>query len=132
MKKIPYIRVLASSALLLAAGSASFAQEDLNLEQISWNYAEDTALPALSDGYDGYFVSGSLGNAKNYFVSVSQDQENAQSAYIKFGQLTTDGSNARIYLGGYSSGNSDAYFGDLTADISEAVSLERFNGGVYF
>lgn len=132
MKKIPYIRVLASSALLLAAGSASFAQEDLNLEQISWNYAEDTALPALSDGYDGYFVSGSLGNAKNYFVSVSQDQENAQSAYIKFGQLTTDGSNARIYLGGYSSGNSDAYFGDLTADISEAVSLERFYGGVYF
>ncbi|MFR6034733.1 MAG: hypothetical protein ACLUKN_17095 [Bacilli bacterium] len=32
-------------------------------------------------------------------------------------------------MGGYSSGNSDAYFGDLTADISEAVSLERFYGG---
>ena len=117
---------------LLFVFSVGFAQEVYNLEQISWDYSKDTALPALSEGYDGYLVSGSLGNVRNYFVAVSQTQENAQSAYIKFGQLTTTGTAARIYLGGFSSGDSDAYFGNLTADISEAVTLERLYGGVYF
>lgn len=117
---------------LLLVCSVGFAQDASNLEQISWDYSKDTALPALSEGYDGYLVSGSLGNEKNYFVAVSQTQEGAQSAYIKFGQLTTTGTAARIYLGGFSSGDSDAYFGNLTADISEAVTLERLYGGVYF
>ena len=119
-------------AVSVCALVAYFAEAQSNLEQISWNYAEDTSLPALSEGYDGYYVTGSLGNARNYFVAVSETQENARSAYIKFGELTTDGSSARIYMGGFNSGSSDAYFGDITSEISAAVTLERLYGGVYF
>lgn len=82
MKNSSCKKIIGASMSLLLVCSVGFAQEASNLEQISWDYSKDTALPALSEGYDGYLVSGSLGNAQNYFVAVSQTQENAQSAYI--------------------------------------------------
>ena len=86
MKTSSCKKIIGASMSLLLVCSVGFAQDASNLEQISWDYSKDTALPALSEGYDGYLVSGSLGNAKNYFVAVSQTQEGAQSAYIKLGQ----------------------------------------------
>ena len=45
MKTSSYKKILGASMSLLLVFSVGFAQEASNLEQISWDYSKDTALP---------------------------------------------------------------------------------------
>ena len=130
MKSLIFKSILSTSLLLPFALSESFAQDVSNLEQISWD-AGRSMLPQSSGEYDGYFVSGSLLNGRNYFIAPSGSSEEAHNTYIKFGEFSTGGASSRIYVGG-SVGGSDAYFGDITADLTGAVSLDRLYGGISF
>lgn len=127
----PYSYKLAIACAALPVFLSAQAQE-MNLQEIEWTASSTASLPsAIPSGYDGYMVSGSLGNQRNYFISASESAEDAVSAYIKFGQLTSDPT-ARIYFGGHASAGADAYFGDISGEVSEALTLERFYGGAYF
>lgn len=108
---------------------AVFAQE-VNLQAVEWAASSSATLPSLSEGYDGYAVSGDLGSVYNYFYKGSSSEEDAKDLYVDFQNLTSS-SGARIYLGENGVTGSNSYYGNLTAVISGDIALQRYTAGAF-
>lgn len=127
------MNILKNTSLSLALSSifagAAFAQ-DLNLQPVEWAASSSETLPALSEGFDGYAVSGDLGGVYNYFYKGSGSAEDAKDLYVDFQNLTSS-SGARIYLGENGASGAASYYGNLTAVISGDISLQRYTAGAF-
>lgn len=108
---------------------AVFAQE-VNLQAVEWAASSSATLPSLSEGYDGYAVSGDLGSVYNYFYKGSSSEEDAKDLYVDFQNLTSS-SGARIYLGENGVTGAASYYGNLTAVISGDLALQRYTAGAF-
>lgn len=108
---------------------AVFAQE-VNLQAVEWAASSSATLPSLSEGYNGYAVSGDLGSVYNYFYKGSSSAEDAKDLYVDFQNLTSS-SDARIYLGENGATGAASYYGNLTAVISGDFALQRYTAGAF-
>ncbi len=121
------IKKIILTSLLTLFATVSFAEQ--NLQSVEWT-ASSTALSALEEGYDGYYISGDLAGRNNYFITGAKTQEEAKDYYIKFGDFTNSVSSTtpRIYLG-ESGATTPSYYGDITTEISGSFTSGNFYAG---